>query len=208
ILMADKQQFEVIDVQQFDGLNTLDDPAVLPPSESPYMVNMDITSNGSVQTRFGYEKAAEIAGVGGMKGALPYYRTYNDNSAIDQSQDPNALYPNTYAVPTSISEGATNKCTFTPTKTNPIYSIGVYVVAKGVGDLTITLHDASNNVLVTNTILNTGLTNNTWVYFSMPYTWTSGALQFHLTSANAGTTVKSHTVNDLETASYIGTYST
>jgi len=78
--MADRQKFEVIDVQQFDGLNTLDDPSVLSPSESPYMVNMDITSNGSVQTRYGYEKVLDITGTGGMKGALPYYKTYGTNN--------------------------------------------------------------------------------------------------------------------------------
>lgn len=207
--MADKQQFQVVDVQQFDGLNTLDDPTVLSPSESPYMVNMDITSNGSIQTRFGYEKVLDISGTGGMKGALPYYRTYDDNNAVDQSQDyPTHGYGSTYTIPTSISEAATDKCTFTPTKTNPMNTIGVYVIAKGVGDLTLTLHDASNNVLCTNTIINTGLTNLAWNYFSVPYTWTSGALHFHITSTDAGATLKCNTLNDLSTASYVETYST
>ncbi len=202
------RKLQAIDITQFHGLNTLDDPISLSPFESPYMLNMDITKTGALISRFGFEQVAEISGTGGMSGALPYYRTYDDNTAIDQSQDPTANYPNTYAVPVlPISETATNKCTFTPTKSD-IIRIGVYIVAKGTGAWTMTLHDASNTVLGSITKFTTELTNSAWNYFAVPYTWTSGALHFHLTSTVADGTVKANTSNDLSTASFLNIYST
>lgn len=74
------QKPEVIDVRQFTGLNTIDDPTVIDPGASPYMLNMNVTNSGGVQSRFGYEEVANISGAGGMSGAIPYYRTYGSNS--------------------------------------------------------------------------------------------------------------------------------
>jgi len=200
---------KAIQIDQFLGLNTLDDPKSLNPAYSPLMVNMDITSTGSVQSRFGYEEFATIPAVtGGLSGLLPYYRTYDDNSAIDQSADQSHSYANTYTVPvTPISETATNKLTFTPTKSK-VLSIAVYVVAKGTGSWDMTLHDASNNVLGTATILNADLVNGAFNYFYMYYTVTSGPLHFHITSTVADGTVKTNVAGDLSTASFIETYST
>jgi hypothetical protein len=70
---------EIIQADMFMGVNTLDDPITLDPSESPYSVNMDITKSGQMISRFGYEKVCELPGTGGMVGLLPYYRTYGGN---------------------------------------------------------------------------------------------------------------------------------
>jgi len=202
-------KLQALQVDQFMGLNTLDDPKNIDPSYSPYMVNMDITSTGKLQTRYGYETFCTIGGAtGALSGLMPYYRTYDDNSAVDQSQDPNHAYANTYTTPVApVSETATNKCSFTPTKTG-ILAIAVYVVAKGTGDWSLTLHDASNNVLGSFTFPNASLTNGAWNYFAVPYTWTSGTLHFHVTSTVADGTLKCNTAGDLSTASFLETYST
>ena len=90
---------------------------------------------------------------------------------------------------------------FTPSAAlrNRIFSIGVYVVAKGTGNWTLTLHDATNTVLGSLLIANTNLTNGQINYFKIPYTWTSGTLHFHLTSTVADGTVKTGITADMET---------
>lgn len=200
-----------IEVDTFLGLNTLDSPRSLNPSYSPLMTNMDITSTGKVQSRFGYETFATVPAVtGGLSGIMSYYRTYDNNSGVDQSQDTSGSYPNTYTTPVAVSETAVNKCVFTPTKTG-ILKIAVWVVAKGTGDWTLTLHDAANTFLQSALILNANLTNGAFNYFTLyfsPYQWTSGSLHFHVTSTVADGTLKANTVNDLQTASYLEIVST
>lgn len=126
-----------------------------------------------------------------------------DNTSIDQSLDPTGAYTNTYAVPqTTIDEGATHRQTFTPTKKKQ-GSIGIYIVDKGTGDWTLTVHDASNNLLSWNTIANASLVNGLNL-FQTRYDWSSGALHFHLTSTQADGTAKTNTTDDIEAGSFIG----
>ena len=75
--MANQQK---IQINRFTGLNTLDTPDMIDDTESPHMLNMYISQNGQMITRFGYELKTTIAGTGGLRGALPYYRTYGTNS--------------------------------------------------------------------------------------------------------------------------------
>ena len=82
--------------------------------------------------------------------------TTTDN--IDQSLDSGVVAASTYAVPVAIDEGATNRQTYTPTKKYTT-QIGVRVVAKGTGNRTLTVHDASNVVLAQSTIANASLTD-------------------------------------------------
>jgi len=70
---------QVVEVNTFMGTNVLDDPNTLDPSESPYIINMDITKSGQMISRYGYEKVCELEGTGGMNGLLPFYRTYDTN---------------------------------------------------------------------------------------------------------------------------------
>ena len=194
-----------------EGLNTLDDATNLALGESPEMLNVNVNQQGAVVCRYGYELVSTIAGAtGAMRGMLPFYRTYNDNNSIDQSADQGHAYANTYTVPiTPVSEGATNKLTFTPTQST-VLSIAVYVVSKGSSSWDLTLHDASNNIIGTSTKQNSELVNSAFNYFYINYTVTSpgSPLHFHLTSPVADGTVKTNVAGDLSTASFIETYST
>jgi len=203
-----EDKFKYLECTNFTpGLNTLDDPIDLDPGESPNILNMDIAKKGKLISRFGYELITEIEDVN-LRGIQPYYRTYNDNNSIDQSDDVNHVYANTYTPPVAISELAADKKSFTPSSTfkSRVYKIAVYVVSKGTGDWTLTLHDASNNLLNSATILNANLTDNAFNYFQVPYDWISGALHFHVTSTVADGTLKANTATDLSTASFIETY--
>lgn len=129
--------------------------------------------------------------------------TTNDN--IDNSLDTWGAYANTYALATTIAETATHRQTYTPTKKYTT-RIGVWVVAKGTGNRTLTVHDASNVVIAQDTISNAGVTNGAFNYFSVRNIRSTGALHFHVTSSVADGTVKANTASDLETCSFIQNY--
>lgn len=76
--MPDEKKTYIIESKTFRGLNVLDDPVALDPSESPYMVNMDITKDAGVQTRYGYEEVLDLSdgalgGSGRCYGLASYY---------------------------------------------------------------------------------------------------------------------------------------
>jgi len=78
--MPDEKKQKIIEGRSFRGLNVLDDPTALDPSESPYMPNMDITKDGRAQTRFGYEEVLDLSdgslgGSGRSYGLASYYAT-------------------------------------------------------------------------------------------------------------------------------------
>lgn len=125
--------------------------------------------------------------------------------SIDQSLDTGGSYSNTYAVPTSIVENATNIQTYTPTK-KLTTQIGVWVVSKGTGNWTLTVHSATNVVLASATIANASLTDGAFNYFNVPNIWAAGALHFHVTSSVNDGTLKTNTSNDLEAASFVQRY--
>jgi hypothetical protein len=120
---------------------------------------------------------------------------------------------NTYTVPTSITEDATNRQDFTPEKVAYNTEIDVYVVSKGTGDWTMTIHDSSNNPVQMPdnedfdskvnsyqvTIPNASLTNGALNTFAID--WDNPApdvaYHFHLTSTVADGTVKTTTASDL-----------
>lgn len=91
----------------------------------------------------------------------------------------------------------------------PLNKLGVFIVTKGTGNWTLTLHDGLNNVLATSTINNANLTNNSINYFNFT-TAPNGQVRiyvspnartyhFHLTSTVADGTVSSTITNDLST---------
>lgn len=133
-------------------------------------------------------------------------QTYGPSKSIDANayRTGGAL---TYTVPTSVSETATTKCEFQP-DIEPFYSIKVYVVAKGTGDWTLTLHDGLDTVLATKTITNANLTNgqlNEFVFSSQVRGYVkpnARTYHFHLTSTVADGTVQTTTASDLNTADF------
>ena len=123
---------------------------------------------------------------------------------IDQSLDSGWAAANTYALTNAVNEGATHIQTFTPTKAK-ITNISINCVATGTAvTWTLAVHDASNNVLSSNTITPVAGVNS----IPVPTLWTSGNLHFHVyASATTGTpTLKAASANDLETGSYIEYY--
>lgn len=113
---------------------------------------------------------------------------------------------NTYTVPLVISETSVNMRSFT-SDIEPLYQIGVRVVAKGTGDWTLTLHDDANTNLGAVTVTNANLANgqNNYFIFSTPVRIQRGDLgagsaltyHFHLTSTVADGTVATTTANSL-----------
>lgn len=107
---------------------------------------------------------------------------------------------NTYALTTGVNEGATHRQTFVAFN-DVIEGFALYVVAKGTGNWTLTLHDSSNNSLGTVAITNGNLTNGAYniFEFASPVTVTKNAtLHVHIHSSVADGTVTSETSNDLE----------
>jgi hypothetical protein len=122
---------------------------------------------------------------------------------------------NTYVVPTSITEGATAKFNFTPEKPSYNTDIDLYVVDKGTGNWTMTIHDSNNNKVqmpdqhnFSNktttgvvTIANASLTSAAVNTFSID--WDNPVpdvgYHLHLTSTVGDGTVKVATANDLNT---------
>lgn len=152
----------------------------------------------------------------GTNNASSYYPVSNspsiepDKYGRSRSEDPEALREGgtlTYAPITSISESGTDKCSITP-DIEPMYSIKIYVTAKGTGDWTVTVHDDANNNLGSSTITNANLTNtalNEFVFTTpirMLVKPNARTLHFHVTSTVADGTMQVTTANDGSTADF------
>lgn len=116
----------------------------------------------------------------------------------------------TYTTPLAISETVGNFCAFAP-DIEPFYSINVWIVNKGTGNWTLTLHDSQNNVLGSVTKTNASLSNNAYNEFKFPapgvralvsasQTGTSATYHFHITSTVADGTVQTVDLASLEGA--------
>lgn len=135
----------------------------------------------------------------------------NDKYAESASTDSGATLSggaNTYTLPTTISEAATDKQEFT-SDIEPLSKIRVKVKDKGAGDWTLTLHDGINNVLATSTVTNASVTNETYLDFEFSsqvriYVKPNArTYHFHLT-CSSGTTSKVYcsTDGDLNTCDF------
>lgn len=119
---------------------------------------------------------------------------------IDQSASHTG---HTYTTPITIIEDAVDELSFTPTK-DPQKSIQFNVVAKGTGDVTVTIHDQQNRTIATQTItagnMGTGLVE--WIFSSVWRPLLGRSYHAHLTSTVNDTTVQTGTDNDLSAATY------
>jgi len=103
-----------------------------------------------------------------------------------------------YTLGTTISEGATDIQSFTPTEkyqTKVVFK----VLAKGTGDWTIVVHNAANDLIASETIANADVVvgYNTAI---LPYEWTTGIYHIHIISTVADGTVDTVVNTDLEGA--------
>lgn len=114
----------------------------------------------------------------------------------------------TYTIPLAITEVATAKIEFQP-DIEPYIRVGFYVVAKGTGNITLTLHDAANAVLGTVVVAAASLTNGAVNYFTFssqirlsaqpnPYTY-----HVHLNSTVADTTIRTSVASDMSKADFV-----
>lgn len=121
---------------------------------------------------------------------------------------------NSYTLPTTISERSNDYCYFAP-DIEPFYSIKVFVINKGTGNWTLTLHDSLNNVLEAVTISNGTLNNNQYNEFKFTtsggiralvnasQTGNSPTYHYHLTSTVADGTCQVVTSGDLSSADFL-----
>lgn len=154
-----------------------------------------------------YYATSSTIGRGGLLSGGVGSLTYDDNFLhtdgfdIDNTQ---ALTGNTYTTPTSISESSTDKLVFIPTH-DPIVSLELFFGTKGTGNVTVTIHDADNNVVASLTVANASLpASGSYVFtFSTPWRPILGnTYHFHVTSTVADATVVTGTSNDLSTVEY------
>lgn len=129
-----------------------------------------------------------------------YVDTSTDQSATDST--------NTYTTTGTITETSANMLSFIPT-IEPLVSVNIWVTTKGTGDVTVTMHDALNNLLGSVTKTAASLTNgalNTWT-FTTPVRTTVAPQQstfhFHVThSGGTASTIGCATAATLSTARY------
>lgn len=137
----------------------------------------------------------------------PSYSQY-DNSANLGFNAKSYQFGNTltYQPLTAISENSVNLRYF-QSDIEPLIKISIFVVSKGTGDWTLTLHDGLNKVLGTATVTNANLVNNTFNDFVFSSA-TNGQVRIyvapnartyhvHVTSTVADGTLSTATVNDL-----------
>lgn len=128
--------------------------------------------------------------------------TYNDTDNAGFNVNTNQSgSTSTFTLPTSLTE---SKLRYFRTDIEPLTRIAVFVVAKGTGDWTLTLHDGLNNPLATATLTNAQLTSNQWAYFDFSQVRASVApaartYHIHVTSTVADGTVSASTLNDMTT---------
>jgi len=111
---------------------------------------------------------------------------------------------NVYTLLTSINEGATHRQTFTPTADN-ISGVVLNIVAKGTGNVTVTVHDNSNALIGSKTITSANLPTAGRVRFDFPgiYDLTpSASYHIHAITSTGTTTIRSLTSSDMEDAEY------
>lgn len=110
---------------------------------------------------------------------------------------------------TSITENNTSRRYF-QSDIEPLMKISVFVVNKGTGNWTLTLHDGTDTVLGTATVTNANLVNNTFNDFTFTSA-TNGQIRiyvapnartyhFHVTSTVADGTLSSSQTNNLSSA--------
>src|SRR5258708_1070469 len=90
----------------------------------------------------------------------PSASTYNNSTTVGFNVNTNQSgSTQTYTLGTSVLENSTSLRYF-QSDIEPLTKISVYVIAKGTGDWTLTLHDGTNKVLGTSTVTSANLKNN------------------------------------------------
>ncbi len=149
-----------------------------------------------------YANSTTIGKAINLASASPTFTdSYLNSYSVEYDQTFNGTLASTYTTPITIIENTTNLRSFIPTKSN-ITGITCIISTKGTGDITVTVHDVSNNLLYsklfTNASLPTGgiirLAFGTLIPLNIGSTY-----HFHITSSVADATIQCTTANDLST---------
>ncbi len=97
----------------------------------------------------------------------PSYSTLDNSSTVGFNVQAYTPGPqnSTYTTTTNILENQTNLRYF-QSDIEPLVKISIFIVNKGTGDWTLTLHDGNNRVLGTSTVVNASIVNNTFNDFN------------------------------------------
>lgn len=150
-----------------------------------------------------YSLTAELGRYGLLSGTPAFDDSFlsDDTNDLDQSLNTSGQ---TYTTPTTISEAATARQTFVPTK-DPLKSVEILVAAKGTGDWTVTVHDSNNTLIGAKTLTSANVTasDDNKFTFATPLRLVIGnSYHFHVTSTVANGTVTTTTTADLETVDF------
>ena len=112
----------------------------------------------------------------------------------------------TYTLPTSISESATGKTSFIPVLRS-ITGVAINIGTKPSTSLTVTIHDSSNNVFATKTVLAANLTTGiNKIFFTTPVNYIEGQeYHVHVTQTGTGGVIKTAVANE-QTGMYLTIY--
>lgn len=136
--------------------------------------------------------------------ASTYDNSFNAGFNVSAYQTSGTL---TTLLPTTLLESAAKR--FFQTDIEPLNKISLFVVARGTGSVTLTLHDGLNNVLGTATVAHADLVSNAWndfVFTSAPNGQVrvypapnARTYHIHAVATAADTTIRSTVSNDLST---------
>lgn len=131
--------------------------------------------------------------------------TYDNTSVAGFNVDSNQMNGmETTAIGTLAVENPDNIRYF-QSDIEPLNKISIFIVSKGTGDWTLTLHDGLNNILATSTVSNASLSNNTVVDFvfaspvRIQVSPSAQTYHLHVISTVADGTVVSTAKNNLST---------
>lgn len=131
------------------------------------------------------------------------YSTSNNTSTVGFNVNAYQIgSAQSYTPPVAVMEGNTTS-RFFQSDIEPLNKISIYVISKGTGDWTLTLHDGLNNVLGTSTVTNANLSNgvfNDFVFSSQVRIYVSPnarTYHLHVTSTVADGSLSCSAANDL-----------
>lgn len=165
------------------------------------MVGSSPTQENRVQFR--NIRCEQVVSIGSSIGTItPVYPAFvGTGSTAAEAASSLALATETYSLTTSITESSTHQRFVTPAQSR-ISRIGVYVFSKnsGGGDIKITVHDASHNVLAEDTIPYASIVDGAWNWVATSFI-ASGTFHIHATTSSSVHTLRSETFSSWATGS-------
>ncbi|HEX9059154.1 MAG TPA: LamG-like jellyroll fold domain-containing protein [Clostridia bacterium] len=178
-------------------------------------LNQELTGNeGNLAAYYKLDNAATDSTANAnnltLQGA-PSYSTsvpFSGATPLNIDQSNTTASGQTYTAPTSISETLANQLPFTPSF-DPQSGIDLKIGAQGTGDVTVTIHDALNNVVATSTITHAHLASSGIQKFSFATPWRINighSYHAHVTSTTGDTTIVTSSANAMQSGGVATAY--